>query len=111
MLLMNELERLEFGMKLQNMIYLKEKIPLPYAALLAHRAVTTFDPRVMKGVEMWMDDRLTDAFSVGEVTLGELREAYGGCSAFVALNVLDLLLKDPDAVFSYTWFEGVDEVK
>ena len=107
---MDEQERLKFAGRLQNAIVVRESIPLPYAAILAHHVMTTFDERVMKGIMLWLDDRLGDDFSVKGVSIGEIRDAYGACTAFVALNIMDLSLKDPDAFYDFTWFEGVDEI-
>jgi len=107
---MNEQEIISRSLSLESAIVLKEKLAHPYAALLAHHVMTTFDDRVMKGIDLWMKNQLTDDFAVEGASIGEIRSAYGGCSAFVALNVLNLFLKDPDALYNYTWFEGVDEI-
>lgn len=105
---MTQQEQLEMASRLQRKIQLQENLPLPHAALLAHMVLTTFDPRVLEGVKSWLDDTLTDEFAVGDLMLGEIRSAYGGCSDFVALQVLNLCLTDPDALYDYTWAEGVD---
>ncbi len=105
---MTQLEQLELASRLQRTIQRQENLPLPHAALLAHMVLTTFDPRVLEGVKSWLDETLTDDFAVGDLNLGEIRSAYGGCSAFVALHVMNLCLTDPDALYDYTWAEGVD---
>lgn len=92
--------------KLQNLLRVKEKLPIAYAAILAEEALHRFDPRVLEGVRLWMNDELTSEFSVEDASVAEIEE-YFGLHGFSALCLMDIYLKDPDFVREgVQWFEG-----
>lgn len=91
---------------LQNRLMVKEKLPIAYAAILAEEALHRFDPRVLEGVRLWMNDELTSDFTVEDASIGEIEE-YFGLTGFSALCLMDIYLKDPDFVqYGVMWFEG-----
>lgn len=90
---------------LQNLLMVKENLPVAYAAILAEEALHRFDPRVLEGVRMWMKDELPADFAVEDASLAEIEE-FSGLTGFSALCLMDIYLKDPDFVqYDVQWFE------
>ncbi len=90
---------------LQNKLIVTEKLPVAYAAILAYEALHQFDPRVLEGVRLWMNDQLTPEFSVEDASVAEIEENFG-LTGFKALALMDIYLKDPDFVVNdVQWFE------
>ena len=105
---MNNIEdfRLYDARTLQTRLMAEVNLPIAYAAILAENALNRFDPRVLEGVKLWMNGQLSDDFSVGDATIGEIREC-AGLTGFQALCYMDVYLKHPDFVaYDVDWFEG-----
>lgn len=94
--------RIDDFTRLQAKLVAKEKLSLPYAAIMAENALYRFDERVREGVILWLDDKLTEEFEVEGYALYEFfKEAK--VSLFQALCMLDILLKDPKVLKKAFW--------
>ena len=68
--------------------------------------INHFDERVVKGVDLWLKDQLTDDFAVEDLTLYDLT-AYDGCSQFEGLCKMDAWLRDPETSRMIRWEEMI----
>ena len=107
---MNEVEKARIMMILQNKIRLEEKVPLLYAGILANEALNHFDERVLDGVQQWMNGTLTEEFSVDGISLKKLQKTTKA-SLFGALCILDVYLRNPEAMPGLIWIEWRDSIK
>ncbi len=106
---MDKLEKGRMLRAIQRKIVIQEHLPLVYAGVLANEVLNHFDERLLKGVELWLEDSLTPEFEVDGVTLQELREGTEA-SLFGALCMLNVYLNDPDAIKAAIWEMEKDEV-
>ena len=101
--------RIDDFTRLQTKLVAEEKMSMPYAAILADLALNRFDERVRKGAILWLDGKLTEDFEVEDYAVYEILDELNG-SMFQALCIMDMLLKDPDAVRDIIWTIGEDEI-
>lgn len=101
--------RIDDFTRLQAKLVAEEKMSFPYAAILADLALNRFDERVRKGVILWLDGKLTEDFEVEDYTVYEILDDLDG-SMFQALCIMDMLLKDPEAVRNIIWTVAEDTI-
>lgn len=90
---------------LQSKLKVKENLPTVYAAILAEEAMYRFDERIQAGVRLWMQDELSDDFTVEEISMADIK-AELGLTGFAALGFLDVYLKRQDvAEYELRWFD------
>lgn len=107
---MKELEMLRTIQALQAKLMVEEEQNAAYAAILAENALYRFDERVREGVMLWLKDELTDDFGVEDITLEEIQEETG-VSAFGALCIMDIFIKNEAYVQMATWVERSDSIQ
>lgn len=91
--------------QLQNKLRATEKLSVAQAAILADNVLNRFENQAREGVLLWLNDKLTDEFAVGGLSVGEVRRMTG-VSPFEALCFLDIHMKNPDfAEREVQWFE------
>lgn len=107
---MKELEMLRTIQALQVKLMTEEEHNAAYAAVLAENALFRFDERVREGVMLYIEDELTDDFGVEDMTIGEIREETD-VSAFCALCMLDIYIKNEAYLQMATWVERSDSIQ
>ena len=91
--------------RIQARLIAEEKLPVGYAAVLTSQALTRFDPRVAKAVDLWAENALPADYAVAEMKVADIRRNYG-CSEFLALCILNTALTDPDCFVDAVFMLG-----
>ena len=89
--------------ELQSRIMVDENVSMVQAAILTDNVLNRFDPRVREGALLWLEDRLTDSFQAGDISLADVRDELD-ITPFQALCVMDIYLKNPDFIPRADWF-------
>ena len=95
-------KKMDLILELEDRIRVSEDVPQSIAVILADKVLNQFDDRVREGVLLWLDNKLSDDFSVEGNSIAFLREQLN-VSPFMALCALDILLRDPDFVMISEW--------
>ena len=100
---MKEQDTVKTIKEMQAKIMVEENMPIIQAAILTDNVLNRFDPRVREGAILWMQDRLTDDFTVEDISLADVRDELE-VTPFQALCVMDIYLKNPDFIPRADWF-------
>jgi len=100
---MKEQDTVKTIKEMQAKIMVEENMPIIQAAILTDNVLNRFDPRVREGAILWMQDRLTDDFTVEDISLADVRDELE-VTPFQALCVMDIYLKTPDFIPRADWF-------
>lgn len=90
--------------KVQTRLMTDEGLPMVYAGILAENVMYRFDDRVREAAVRWANQKLPENFAVDGYVLSDIR-AELNCSAFAALSIMDIMLKDPQRVAEGIWME------
>lgn len=80
--------------KIQLRLISEEKLPVPYAAVMAATALFDFDPALRSAVEQWAAGESVANCSLKDTSVQDIRNEIGG-SEFQAMCVLNLVARYP----------------
>lgn len=80
--------------QIQLRLISEEKLPVPYAAVMAATALYDFDPTLRSAVEQWAAGESVSQHSLQETSVQDIRDEIGG-SEFQAMCVLNMVARHP----------------
>ena len=89
---------------LQQLLMLREKMPVRYAGVLATAVFNDFDERVREGFLLWMDGALPEDFRCGDYVLADVIRNTGA-SQPEALCMLNTFVQHPDKKAGVKWIQ------
>lgn len=96
--------------RFQDALMQREELPIAYAAILAENALYRFEEETRAGALLWLEEQLNDDFAARGISIGDVTLETGVKTAFQALCVLDIVLKDPARTQDAIWSMRRDEL-
>ena len=87
---------------LQQLLVVKEQLPLRLAGALAVSVFHDFDEQFREGFLLWMEDKLPEDFQSGKYTLSRLMQTTGATQV-EALCMMNTFAKHPENMKAVRW--------
>lgn len=94
---------------LQQLLVIREKLPLRMAGALAVSVFHDFDEHVREGFLLWMEDKLPEDFQSGKYTLSRLMQTTGATQV-EALCMMDTFARHPENMKAVRWVQKKEKL-
>lgn len=105
---MNEIN-LKNEFALQQLLCIREKLPLRMAGALALAVFHDYDEHVREGFMLWMDEKLPDDFTSGKYRLDRLMQQTGATQV-EALCMMDAFARHPEMKKAVGWIQKKEKL-
>lgn len=94
---------------LQQLLVIREKLPVRYAGVLASAVFNDFDETVRAGFLLWMDEKLPEDFQSGQYTLSAIMQSTGATQV-EALCMMNTFAQHPEKKTEVTWIQKKEKL-